>query len=91
MTHSLALKNKKNSSVPFLKIYIILCQEGHRRRINFLTIVNWVSIPSKDEIFLFSAVSKLALGPSQHPIQLLPEIFVEGKVVGMRNWLLICI
>jgi len=67
MTHSLGLTNKKNSDVPSLKMYIVLCQcvlmpEGHRRRKD-----SWgigVSIPSEDEIFLFSAMSRLALGPS---------------------------
>ena len=48
MTHSLGLKNKKNSAVPSLKMYIIRCQcvlmaEGHNRRKDgfFLMMGNW--------------------------------------------------
>jgi hypothetical protein len=44
----------------------------------FLMKRNWVSVLSKDKIFLFSAVSRLAVGPSQ-----LSEFFLGCRLVEM--------
>jgi hypothetical protein len=44
-------------------------------------------IPSRGQIFLFSMVSKLALGPTQPPIQWVPwGDFAGGKVASAWSW-----